>query len=130
MDLTVLVLQAGSLATFSSRISLLACPTPVYIGTHHAFPTLPPPPLTLRTKVPQQSREDDEWCGIVWSGVGQWKQSGLCARGILASLALVVFELCRRVRLFLFLFHFPLLFHPYLLFTLPRELTNEQTART
>ena len=93
-----------------------------------ASPLFPCPALTLRAKVPQQSREDDEWCGIVWSSVGQWEQSGLCARGILASLALVVFELRRRVRLFLL--HFPLLFHPYLLFTLPRQLINEQTART
>ena len=50
VDLTVLVLQAGSLVTFSLRTSLLACPIPVYTGMHYAFchltncfPTLPPP---------------------------------------------------------------------------------------
>ena len=57
VDLTMLVLQAGSLATFSSRTFLLACPTPVFIGMHDVFrpltngPTTHRPALILRTKV-------------------------------------------------------------------------------
>jgi hypothetical protein len=53
--------------------------------------------LTIYTKVPEQPREDDGWCGIIRSRVDQREQSRLCARGILASFPLVVFELCREV---------------------------------
>ena len=98
----MLVLQAGSLATFSSMASLLAYPAPVSTGMDSAFRPLingsHHPTLILCTKGPQQPREDDEWCSIVWSSIDQREQSRFCARRILASLSLVVFELCRRVR--------------------------------
>ena len=63
VDLTLSVLQAGSLATFSSRTSLLACHTRVSTGMVSAFRPLTNgshrPTLILHTKVPQQPRGDD-----------------------------------------------------------------------
>jgi len=69
----------------------------LHLPPSHQLLLFPRPTLILHTKVPQQPREDDGWCGIIWSSFDQWEQSSLCARGILASLALVVPELCRKV---------------------------------
>ena len=81
--------------------------------------------LIVHPKVSQQPREDNEWRGIIRSGVDQREQSRLCACRFLASFALVVFELCRGVRPFpssltLICSLTPRLIHP----TSPNEQTN------
>jgi len=76
MDLTMLILQAGPLVTFSSRTSQLACPTPVFTGMNRAFrplaqclPLFAGTSLIPRTKTPQRPREDNEWYGAICSSV-------------------------------------------------------------
>src|SRR5258706_5599163 len=127
--LTMPILQAGSLATFSSRTSLLARPTPVSSGMHRVFhpptscfPTLHPShPYSWHKRL--LNCPEKVISGVVLFGLAlmeqsfHWRYSRISRTG--------GFELCRRVRpLLVFFFHFPPLF--FFFFSLyPTERANE-----